>query len=160
MSPAQRKKYWREWAAVHRIDPSIDRHALQIAALGADKSHLSLTNAELDLVLAQFRLVIDPDDLRAALTLSDPDRQKRRRITWAIRRFPTGLVNSLMRDKFDAATLENLTTAQLQMLLMTLKRLGRQQNAVIHHGDTESTKREMVASDRGLSSTRSGTNPF
>ncbi|MHB8520699.1 MAG: hypothetical protein ACYDH9_08065 [Limisphaerales bacterium] len=133
ISKSQNAKYWNLWRAVCVAKgwPQADeyaRHSVHQLALGYDKSHIALTNAELDRIFAQFDLLINPEDLGAAMTLTDPDRAKRKRIEWAIRRFPGALVYKLVRDKFDRASTAALSTIELQQLLMTLKRIAAGNN--------------------------------
>jgi hypothetical protein len=81
MSPLQEKLYWREWGAVHKADPSIDRHELHIAALGEDKSHKHFTNEEFDKVLGQMRAISRPTDLAGQIRQLN---QKKTRLIWKI----------------------------------------------------------------------------
>ena len=81
MSPKQKSLYWREWAAVHKADPSIDRHALHIAALGKDKSSLAFTNEDLDKVLGQMRAISKPTSVEAQLRQLN---QTKTRLLWKI----------------------------------------------------------------------------
>lgn len=63
MTPRQTQLYWREWAAVRRVDPGADRHEIQSRAIGRDCSSKVLTNRDLDLVLGAFRAISDPGSL-------------------------------------------------------------------------------------------------
>lgn len=76
MTPAQTKLYWREWAAVRRIDPAADRHALHRQALGREVSSKALTNRQLDAVLGVFRSVSRPADVGAQLRQEDQERTR------------------------------------------------------------------------------------
>lgn len=81
MSPKQESLYWREWGAVHKADPSVDRHDLHIAALGEDKSHKTFSNEEFDKVLGQMRAISRPTDLDGQLRQLN---QRKTRLIWKI----------------------------------------------------------------------------
>lgn len=81
MSPKQKSLYWREWAAVHKADPSIERHEVHIAALGKDKSSLDFTNEDFDKVLGQMRAISKPTSLEAQLRQLN---QTKTRLLWKI----------------------------------------------------------------------------
>lgn len=84
MTPAQRHLYIRAARATFaaaspdpsdKSDPSdfnAWRHHQVAAALGRPKSFRDFTNADLDCVLAHFRLLARPDDFTAALASVDP----------------------------------------------------------------------------------------
>jgi hypothetical protein len=89
MTPAQHRKYLREWGLVRKIfrakglEPKAcdaKRHELHKRALGHDKSSLDLTNAEFDSVLAVFSAISRPADLKTQLRLQEqaPERAVRR----------------------------------------------------------------------------------
>jgi hypothetical protein len=73
MTPTE-GKYWRLWRDVCGVrgwksgDSSI-RHAMHRAALGEYKSHLLFTHADWDRVFPQLQLLLDPDNLDAALAV-------------------------------------------------------------------------------------------
>src|SRR5690349_1327011 len=123
MTRAQDSLYWREWGAAGRRCresnlPAPDRHALHIAALGADKSHVDFTNADFDKVLAQFRSISRPADVSAQLQQID---QPRRRLLWKIRHMAdTPYWQQIAQDKFGHANLDDLSTEQLTQLRNTL----------------------------------------
>lgn len=81
MTSKQDSLYWREWAAVHRTDPSIDRHELHIAALGEDVSHKAFSNAQFDTVLGAMRAISKPASLEAQLRQLN---QTKTRLLWKI----------------------------------------------------------------------------
>ena len=105
MTAKQDALYWREWGALVRVckrdgTPAPDRHALHVAALGADKGHGSFTNAEFDRVLAEFRVWSRPGDLRAQLRQSE---QPLTRLRWRVRELSEGreaLLAKLLQDRF------------------------------------------------------------
>lgn len=81
-SPKQKQLYWREWASVVKACkaqdwPPPDRHELHRRALKADKSMLDLTNAEFDLVLAEFRALSRPTNVKAQMRQLDQPRQRK-----------------------------------------------------------------------------------
>jgi hypothetical protein len=128
MTPRQESLYWRSWAAACRkvgcpASDNVGRHAIHEAALGYDKSHKEFTNAELDKVLARLRLVVDPDDIEARLTIDDPERRPRRRLEYAIKRFPEALVRKICLDAFKVANWADLDFQQLGFLVKRLKRI-------------------------------------
>jgi hypothetical protein len=85
MTAAQKSLYWREWAACKKAltrhgygsdELEAQRHRLHIEALGTDKSSKSLTNADLDAILAIFRAYSRPADLSEQLRIIDqPDKR-------------------------------------------------------------------------------------
>jgi hypothetical protein len=136
--------YWREWAAVVRVcqaagHPPPDRHGLHVRALGRDKSMLDLTNDELDLVIAEFRAISHPDDLDLQMI---PEQQRRirklhkmqellRQLAEALRPGCSqavqmigawGYLRAILRDKYHASAPDDLTDAQLRLLLIDLTR--------------------------------------
>lgn len=89
MTPAQHRKYLREWGLCRRVfrkqglePPACDakRHELHKRALGHDKSSLDLTNAEFDEILAVFSSISRPADLKTQLRLQEqaPEREAMR----------------------------------------------------------------------------------
>lgn len=105
---SQKALYWRQWSAVLRADPSADRHALHIAALGHDCSVKTMTNQEFDQVLAQFASVTHPNSVDSQLRQLD---QPRRRLLWKIQveqraclslyvEDPDAYIDSIITDKF------------------------------------------------------------
>lgn len=70
------------------VVPDHLRHACHYVALGKDKSSDNLTNAELDQVLAVFRLMADPDDLKSIIDRDHPEHAERRRLVVLCRRQP------------------------------------------------------------------------
>lgn len=81
MTPRQNSLYWREWSlaraalitdfACTPAEAAARRHELHIRALGVDKSHSALTNAEFDKILAVFSSYSRSADLKAQLRLQD-----------------------------------------------------------------------------------------
>ncbi len=80
MNAAQTKKYWWEWgrARTYYIGRGLTheaadqkRHDLHVKALGRDKSSKSLTNPDLDKVIAAFRAVWDGGNLDAQMRQLD-----------------------------------------------------------------------------------------
>lgn len=80
MNAAQTRKYWWEWARARAYflgrgltpqDADAKRRDLHRKALGHDKSSKSLTNADLDKVIAAFRAVWDGGNLDAQLRQLD-----------------------------------------------------------------------------------------
>lgn len=72
MTPAQEKKYWREWGALTRFCkanhlPAPDRHELHVRALGTDRSHKDFTNDEFTKWLAEVWAITKPDAIKPQL---------------------------------------------------------------------------------------------
>lgn len=86
MSPRKTRLYFWEWGRVRDVlkgrgmDGALiesRRHQLHKQALGADKSSKDFTNADLDKVLAAFRAITEPGNLRAQLrALEQPAERK------------------------------------------------------------------------------------
>jgi bacterioferritin-associated ferredoxin len=76
MTSKQNQLYWREWAAVRRIDKTADRHALHAEALGQDKSHTEFTNADFDRVLGVFRAITQPANLNGQVRQQQQPRHR------------------------------------------------------------------------------------
>lgn len=145
MSPLQTRLYWREWAAARRADPSADRHALHVVALGSDKSSTAFSNAEFDLVLGAFRAVSRPADLDAQLRQQD---QPRARALYGIQRGRSAAyVAKVVADKYGKRSLDDLTTEQLQQLAMTLTE-RTPARAAVRKAKTAAKKAEAAASKR------------
>lgn len=123
MTSLQNSFYFREWsrvrAACKRQDfPVPDRHSLHVKALGQDKSHLDFTNADFDLVLAEFRALSQPDNLAAQLRQQD---MPRRRLLYSIRRLAAEPYwRAIAQDKFGTADETRLDLEQLAQLRITL----------------------------------------
>jgi hypothetical protein len=119
------------------------RHACHVVALGADKSSTQLTNAELDRILALFKLLADPDDLSATLAWNNPQEEKRKRMLWWIQNnCVESYVVEVCRQKFQTDDLESLNFKQLGQLHMTLK---NRENAHLKNAERELKKLEAVA---------------
>lgn len=126
---AQQRATMRDGATPGRPQPvTMDdlRHGAHWLALGRDKSSEHLNNAEVDRVVALFRLLQDPDDLGARMKWDafqrgeDPGEVKR--LDYAITHAaPDGYVRKISEDKFGSRQWEWLTVAQKRQLLVTLK---------------------------------------
>jgi hypothetical protein len=118
--------YQRIWdiALDRAVLPSCEdfRHACHVVVLGVDKSSTQLTNAELDRILALFKLLADPDDLSATLAWNNPSEEKRKRMLWWIQNnCVESYVVEVCRQKFQTDDLESLNFKQLGQLHLTLK---------------------------------------
>jgi hypothetical protein len=86
MTKAQESLYWRLWGRAacangwRGEEANTQRHAAHVKALGRDKSHKDMTNREIDLVFAEFRLLADPANLNAAMEAANPEIGERRRL--------------------------------------------------------------------------------
>ena len=67
MNRGQEGLYWRQWSAVHKAKPDLDRHAFHVEIFGADKSHLAFTNDDFDKFLAACKAITEPGNLQAQL---------------------------------------------------------------------------------------------
>lgn len=128
MTALQNNLYFREFGRVCAVCkqqgfPIPDRHELHVMALGLDKSHLEFTNQDLDLVLAEFRAISQPDNLAAQLRQQD---QPRTRLLYSIRSLaPEPYWRAIARDKFGTDDLASLDLVQLRQLRITLAARAR-----------------------------------
>jgi hypothetical protein len=98
------------------------RYAAHIVATGRQVSSKRLTNAELDRVLALFRLLADPENLANVEAWFNPDAGTRKRYLHLIEQWPAKYVAAISRDKFKGKTnLSRLTLDQLRQLSLTLR---------------------------------------
>lgn len=111
-------------AAGRPLTPDHMRHAVHQLVLGQDKSHLALTDRELDLVLACFRLLVDETDLRAAETLRAwaGDHTTRRRKWWLRHAVRPEYLSRIMHDFFGHDSLERLNARDVATLHAIVKR--------------------------------------
>lgn len=141
MSPSQTQLYWREWRRVwsesRRRDLELSwrdaervRHDVHRRALGYAKSSKALSNGEFDKVLAEFRAITRPDDLRSQRAAQN---QPRRRRMWVIGQRllpalgelvedPEGYLVSLLLDRWKTDDLGDLSDRDLSQLIMTLQK--------------------------------------
>jgi hypothetical protein len=79
MTKAQIYLYRAEWSKARKAGglKEHDRHEIHIQVLGADKSSLDLTNAEFDKVLAAFRAVSAPYNLKPQLRAQEQPNTRR-----------------------------------------------------------------------------------
>lgn len=111
--------YWREWGKARRADPTLDRHELHISALGYDKSHADFTNEELDIVIAEFLCISEPENLGAQIRLlRQPKIRLMHRITGMA---PAAYIQSLLEDRWKTSDLNDLDVSDLHQLRNTLK---------------------------------------
>jgi hypothetical protein len=111
----------------HRAITATDlRHACHIVALGKDCSSHEMTNNQTDRVVNLFRLLANPDDIKAARAWSDPEEAERNRLTWSIKKMaPEAYISAICENRHDwnytAPFWEDLPLAQLRQLAMTLR---------------------------------------
>lgn len=105
------------------LTPNHMRHAIHQVVLGYDKSHRDLNNRELDMVLAAMRVLADPVDLRAAMTLQQEamDHTTRRRLWWIRHRVRPAYRERVMRDFFGHTDLGRLNPRDIATLHAILK---------------------------------------
>lgn len=111
MTPKQTQLYWREWAAVRRMNPDADRKALHLQALGVEKSSKQFDNRDLDKVLAVFRGISDPGNLGAQLRAQEGSRARlEHRLSEMMQMLglyvedPAGYVAKLVTDRWGVPT--------------------------------------------------------
>lgn len=85
-SAAHERLYWREWRAVEKANPRVDRRALTIRALGSHKPHVELTDIEFGKVLEAFREISQPQDL---ITILEAAERRQSHLVRVIRRLAT-----------------------------------------------------------------------
>lgn len=113
----------RQRAAMEHRAPGVDdlRHGCHVLALGRDKSSKVLTNRELDVVVALFRLLADGDDLAARLDWDHPETLEERRVEWVIRHAaPEAYVRAVCADRFGTREWSGLALGAKRQLAMTL----------------------------------------
>lgn len=96
LTPAQNGKYWREWGRARKVlraagytaqEADAERHELHAQALGHDKPHADLTNADFDKVLAAFLAISESDNLDAQIA---GQTGSRRRLEYSIEKLVKG----------------------------------------------------------------------
>lgn len=102
------------------------RHGVHWLALGRDKSSEHLTNANLDRVVALFKLLADPEDLGARMNQDAYDRGEDpgaiERLNWMIRNAaPAAYVAKVSLDMCGSRDWESLPIAQKHVLARALK---------------------------------------
>ena len=132
MTQKQNYLYWREWAAVRRVDAGADRHALHASALGEDKSHKDFSNAEFDKVLQEFRAISQPANLAAQLRQIN---QPKTRLIFKIRQLADEpYIQALLESpRFKASTLEELDEKTLTDFRNTCAARRSSRNRKIKH---------------------------
>jgi hypothetical protein len=97
------------------------RHACHVVALGKNKSSLDMTNAEVERVVALFRVLAEPDSIEAVLEWQSPERAKHRNLVKAARHAaPEAYTREILRHRFGGRDVEELSVRELQQLCMTL----------------------------------------
>lgn len=106
---------------LHRaVTPEDLRHAVNFAASNR-ASTKAMNSAHANRAVALFDLLADPDNLSAMMRWSNPDLVERDGLLERIRQAaPEAYVRAISRDRFRVVVLDDLTTAQLKMLLFTL----------------------------------------
>jgi len=96
------------------------RHGAHLVAFGRDISSKSLTNKQLDKVLALFALLTDPNDISASIAWDDKSTHNRDRVLASLTHFPENYIRQISLDKFHRYDWTQLTTLQCVQLLMTV----------------------------------------
>ena len=151
ITPKQNRFYWSLWAKAKAVlmrgretwtgdEENKLRHELHVRAIGRDKSHYDLTNRELDLVLREFRVIIDPLGVGGtrpgyASRDSSPAIAQRRRLYFALRgvmrrlRVSEEYVNAVSRHMFMGLEIGDLGSDELQKIIIALRAHERRQAA-------------------------------
>lgn len=109
-----------------KLSADLLRHSCHVIALGRDKSSKHLNNAEVDRLLACFRLLINPLDLRALGEWNDATAGELRRLDAVILAHPPAYVDALCRSpRFNCADWRTLPLWQRRQLAMTLSARAR-----------------------------------
>lgn len=114
-----------------RLSADCIRHACHVRALGKDKGSWSLSNKDLDRVVAVFRLLADELDLKSRLAMDRTDAADstgevtadRTRMLYSVQHvdLPQDYVAEILRDKFGTPDARSLSDADLRQAVMTLK---------------------------------------
>lgn len=107
----------------HRAPTADDlRHGCHVVAFGRDVSSKHLTNAQIDRVVALFRLLADDVDIEAMLTWQNPARGDEARLDWRIEHAaPEATLRSISSNAFERADWRNLDKGQKLWLLREVK---------------------------------------
>lgn len=106
----------------HRgVEPNDLRHGCHIIALGRDVSSKRLNNKEVNLVVALFDRLADPDSLRACARHSDPTIAQREGLIKAIQaKAPHAYVAQISLDQCGTKDWESVSIEHLQNFLRTV----------------------------------------
>jgi hypothetical protein len=139
MTPAQTKRYWREWSRVRKIlielgefskeDADAHRHEIHRQALGSDKSSKAFTNRDLDKIFAAFRAILVMED---GPRKGPEENQACKRLIWAIDQLglPEPYLEKIARDQFGTSEWRKLPEDQLSKFRMTATaRAGQKRKA-------------------------------
>jgi hypothetical protein len=113
-----------ERAGQEPLRPDHVRHAIHQIVLGRDCSSRDLQNRELDLVLAAFRLLANPTDLGAIMTLGHDaaNHTTRRRRWWLTHCVRPAYLRRVMADFFGHTDLDRLDDGDIATLHAIIKR--------------------------------------
>lgn len=121
-------KYWREWQAVHKAKPELDRHAFHMEIFGEDKSHVDFTNDDFDDFLSACKAITEPGNLQAQL---DYLNGRKKRLLFGINRaaapeYVAGIVERMSREgKIKSSRLDLLDPKDLRSVRIVLAQDGR-----------------------------------
>lgn len=121
MTDKQKWLYFKEWAAVRRVDAQADRHELHIKALGRDKSSKELTNSEFDKVLGVFRAISQPASVDQQLRQL---RQVKTRLIWKITEEQAALLSAVLPCVPGANHWDRRSAAEYYVLRVCRERFG------------------------------------
>jgi hypothetical protein len=99
------------------------RRMAHFVILGRQISSNDMDNRALDRVLTTFRLLADPDDLKALIDQDNPQAADRKRLEYAVRNcgWPEAYVLHVCSQKFGTTNWASLPIDRLHQLVITLK---------------------------------------
>lgn len=110
------------------VKPDHLRHACHVIAAGRDKSANDLTNAEVDRVVAIFKLLTEPDDIDAVMAIQHPENDERRRLIFNLKKSaPEALLLAVARNlktwegEWEAPFWEDLPLAGIKTLSQVVR---------------------------------------
>lgn len=125
------------------------RHACHTVAVGRDKSANDLTNAEVDRVVALFRLLTDPDDLDAVIALHHPENAERERLVFSLKqRAPHSRLLAIARNlkqyagEWEEPFWEDMPIEGLRVLSRIINRDQRAEPVASHQGAAVSSSED------------------
>ncbi len=122
MTTKQNFYYWRLWSLVCHTNgwsqqDNERRHRLHVAVFGYDKSHFAFSNLEFDLIIRDFKLRADPDDLESMVFFENPNCEEKKRLLYRIEQLADKpYVRTLSEAVFKTIYYHDLDLSQLTWL--------------------------------------------
>jgi|GEM_PF-3892340 len=146
LTKSQNTLYFREWGAArrnlidtHGLAPKAAdalRHDLHVRALGYDKPHVRMTNAEFDAILGVFRAISRSDDIEAQLRQIEQPITRVRRVVSALQyemelsdAYIDGCCKNICHRLLDDCTVQDLTQKIIPALTYHRNRMERREDA-------------------------------